>query len=272
MIYYEYQRYGDTDPLTISEWDNLNYPYLHFHGHFELICLYDGQLQITLDNSTFLMNPGQFLLVFPNQIHALSSMGHAHARVCIFASSLVNSFFQNAQNKVPQNVILDFEDNVAHFVNANLSAQSNNCMIKAVLYAVCAEISNKTSFVSQQNTKNTLLVHQLISYISQNFASNISLHTAATDLGYSYQYLSNQLQKYNISFPTLLNQYRLDYAMYLLKHTDDLISDIAFACGYSNLRTFNRNFLNFFKVSPRHYRSSDNSARFRGQMSYHTAD
>lgn len=257
MIYYEPQRYGDSEPLTISEWDNLDYPYLHFHGHYELICLYDGQLQITLDNSTFLMNPGQFLLVFPNQVHAMSSMGHAHARVCIFASSLVNTFFQNTQNMVPQNVILDFEDNVAHFVNANLCKQSSNCMIKAVLYAVCAEVSSKTCFVSQQGSKNTVLVHQLISYISQNFTSNISLHTAATNLGYSYQYLSNQLQKYNIKFTVLLNQYRLDYAMYLLRHTATSICDIAFKCGYNNLRTFNRNFNKAFHLSPSEYRNSD---------------
>lgn len=272
MIYYEPQRYGDLNPLTVSEWDDLDYPHLHFHGHYELICLYDGQLQITLDNSVFIMLPGQFLLIFPNQIHAMHSLGDAHARVCIFASSLVNSFYQKTQNMLPQEPVLDFEDNVAQFINANLSMQSDICMVKAVLYAVCAEIGSKTTFIPQQSAKSTLLIHQVISYISQNFASNISLLTAATDLGYSYQYTSNLLQKYNIKFTALLNQHRLDYATYLLKHTDTSISDIAFACGYNNLRTFNRNFLNSFKVSPTHYRRMGSSTGSLDHMHRHTTD
>lgn len=254
MIYYERQRYGDTDPLTIEEWDDLDYPTLHFHGHYEFLCLYGGQLQITLDGATLILNPGQFLLIFPNQIHAIRSLGNAHTRVCIFSPTLINNFYRSTQNQIPAQVICDFSTNVASFINANLLPQNNLFMIKAVLYAICGEINSKTTFVPQQYAKNVLLVHQVTVYISTNFSSDISMHTLAAELGYSYQYLSNQLQKYNLKFSVMLNQYRLDYAKYLLEHTDKAITDIAFLSGYNNLRTFNRNFLKAFRLSPRDYR------------------
>lgn len=256
MIYYEHHRYGDAHPLTIEEWDDLDYPYLHFHGHYEFVCLYSGQLQITLDSSCFILNPGQFLLIFPNQIHALKSLGNAHARVCIFSPSLVRTFFQSTQDMIPSKIILDYENCIADFINTYLHPQTDICMIKAVLYAACAEVGSKTSFVPQQIANNTPLVHQVISYISTNFTSNISLRTAAIELGYSYNYISNQLQKNNLTFSILLNQYRLDYAKHLLEYTNKAIADISLLCGYNNLRTFNRNFVRAFNSSPSVYRHS----------------
>lgn len=256
MIYYERDRFGESNPIVIEEWSDLSYPHLHFHGHFEFLCLYKGQLKITLDNSEFILNAGQFLLIFPNQIHAFTSLGNAHTRVCIFTPSLVNTFYQAHQNMVPQKPVVDYPENIAAFINANLTLQSNLYMKKSILYAICAEVANQTVFVPGESPTNTLLIHQIISYISQNFTENISLYTASKKLGYNYQYLSNQLQNSNLSFSALLNQYRLDYSKYLLKHTDISITDIASKCGYNNIRTFNRNFLKAFQVTPRAYKNS----------------
>ncbi len=256
MLYYEWDKFGNNEDVTIEEWPDLDYPYLHFHRNYEFICLYGGQLKINLDGEDVLLNPGQFLLIYPNQVHSVCSQGNALARVCIFPPALVTSFYQVTENLVPQHVLLDYPPEVAAFINANLRPNTGKFMLKACLYAICAVTAQQAELQPAKGQKNAQLMHQLLSYISQNYTSDISLHTAAQELGYSYQYLSNQLQKYNLNFSLLLNQHRMDYAKHLLLHSELSISDIALQCGYNNARTFNRNFQNVFHLSPREFRQT----------------
>ena len=50
------------------------------------------------------------------------------------------------------------------------------------------------------------------------------------------------------------NNIRLDYSCNLLQHSDRSITDICHSAGFGSLRTFNRTFLNTYKMSPRDYR------------------
>ena len=50
------------------------------------------------------------------------------------------------------------------------------------------------------------------------------------------------------------NHSTLDYSCNLLQHSDRSITDICHSAGFGSLRTFNRTFLNTYKMSPRDYR------------------
>lgn len=257
MIYYEYDKFGKDNVITIEEYSDLDYPYLHFHRNYELMCLYDGALKIKLDNQTVCLKKGEFLLIHPNQIHAVYSQGHAFTRVCIFSPNVVNEFYLKTLNLLPEKIITNLSDSVAAFLKENLKKNSPYFLNKACLYAVCSEIIRQTVYLPYQSSQNSTLIHQIISYVSQNFKNNITLKSIAESLGYNYQYFSNYLHKYTIDFTSLLNQYRLDYAKYLLKNSNFSITNIAFECGYNNMRTFNRNFLKAFHVTPKKYRKSE---------------
>ena len=54
-----------------------------------------------------------------------------------------------------------------------------------------------------------------------------------------------------------LNEYRINKVCELMM--DDCltpISDLAYSCGYTSLRTFNRNFLQIKKLTPSQYRQN----------------
>lgn len=59
---------------------------------------------------------------------------------------------------------------------------------------------------------------------------------------------------FHCNFNTYLNNIRLDYSCNLLQHSDRSITDICHSAGFGSLRTFNRTFLNTYKMSPRDYR------------------
>ncbi len=255
MIYYEYDRFGMTEDYLIEEYGNLHYPYLHFHRNFELVYLISGSLKVTIDYSDVVLKGGQFILVFPNQIHSFESLGDAHAKVCIFSPMLVNSFYHALNNYVPKDHITNFSLTDGQIICNGLTKGANKYIVKGLLYLVIGEIFNQTTLISSENSKDIAVVHRSITYISQNFAEKISLSTLATALGYNYQYLSNQLTKCHINFNLMLNQFRVDYAKQLLLNGNMTITEIAFRCGYNNIRTFNRNFFKLMHVTPNAFRN-----------------
>jgi AraC-like DNA-binding protein len=101
------------------------------------------------------------------------------------------------------------------------------------------------------------LIHKVLNYIQNNFTKDISLKSIAYEFNYSYNYLSKYLNKVlGISFVDFINQNRISYASYLLTNSDDTITDIAYKCGYSSIRSFNRNFFSITNTTPKNYRNS----------------
>ena len=74
-------------------------------------------------------------------------------------------------------------------------------------------------------------------------------------LGYNPKYLSQCLSVLpEISFPTILNSLRVDYAKSLLLKSNFKIIDIAYECGFESEQSFHRAFLKIAGMTPGEYR------------------
>ncbi|MBR6726869.1 MAG: helix-turn-helix transcriptional regulator, partial [Clostridia bacterium] len=84
----------------------------------------------------------------------------------------------------------------------------------------------------------------------------ITMQDVARAIGYDHHYLSNLVQKgLGTTFRTLLNEYRISHAQYLLISGQDTVVSIADACGYDSLCSFNRNFKEITGTTPTAYRN-----------------
>jgi len=61
------------------------------------------------------------------------------------------------------------------------------------------------------------------------------------------------------TLPQYVNELRVGHACRLLAATDDKITEIALACGFTNLANFNRRFQEIIHYSPSHYRRMSRS-------------
>ena len=97
----------------------------------------------------------------------------------------------------------------------------------------------------------------------ENFNKNCSLKDLSTALGYDYAYLSRYFKKITgISYNDYLNSFRLNSACYLLQNSNLSVIECAEECGYKSLRTFNRNFKEYYGQSPSNYRKNLNFKLF----------
>lgn len=111
--------------------------------------------------------------------------------------------------------------------------------------------------IKKNETKKRNLLCTILEFIERNFRESITLKELARQIGYSYNYLSNYINKnLSASFSTLVNDYRVNYAKYLMKSSDMNMTEISNACGFITIRNFNRCFLQSQKMTPKQYKKS----------------
>lgn len=251
MIIYEKHNFGKEDSFVIFESINMQFD-IHLHRCLEFIYIQEGEAIITIDQKPKTLKKGFAALILPNQLHSYKTDDYSKITICIFSPELVGSFMKLLESKTPINNVFEIKAyNCLPVFNEN-----NIFEIKAYLYKICGLFTDNIIFIDKKNKKdsNSLLLDMIL-YIDDNYKSTCSLKELSKKIGYDYAYLSKFFIKHvGFSFVEYLNQYRINYACYLLKNTDDTITEISQACGFNTIRSFNRNFVKIIKTTPRNYK------------------
>jgi len=105
-------------------------------------------------------------------------------------------------------------------------------------------------------TKRKALLHAIISYIDQNSArSDLGVGKVCRRFGISVRTLHRLFEMEGLTFTQAVSTRRLKKcAEAMCAHPDLSISSIAFANGYGDLSSFNRQFRKHFDLAPRDFR------------------
>ena len=98
----------------------------------------------------------------------------------------------------------------------------------------------------------------VLRYITENFAGNITLAQVAKEINYTPAYVSTLFVTYaGVNFKSYLDSFRINKAVELVKNTDMTVLDIAAGCGYVNVRTFQYAFKRITGQSPSEMRKTN---------------
>ena len=250
-MFYEFKHIGSSDYFVKEYGEDFSFP-PHMHLCFELIVILDGEMRVTVDGKETLLHKGEAFMIFPNQLHSLSSEKSRHL-LCIFSPDLVRAYSSKTEKVipasnffVPDGYLIDSLDKIED--DAKLISK------KGLLYSLCSSFDDKVEYLPRKSGQKGML-SGIFAFVEQNFTGECTLEELSAQIGYDYAYLSRSFKKATgISYVSYLNIFRLNKACYLLDNTDKSILQCALEVGYSSLRTFNRNFKNHFGVSPAEYR------------------
>lgn len=229
----------------------------HFHKNFELICVTEGEIFLTVNGNTEVMCAGDYALILSNQIHSFETRSSSRCWIAVFAEQFVPHFANRIERLEGEHSIFRVSDEVDALIQRKLVSESSSItMKKACFYAVCDEFMQNVR-LTERKTHSENLVGSIFDYVSTHYKQSISLSDVANKLGYEYHYLSRLLNKgYQINFSRLVNEYRVDKAVSLLENSNESITDIAMESGFKSIRGFNHAFLDIMGISPREYRQS----------------
>lgn len=252
-MFYENQHVGVSEYFCKETGENFSFP-AHIHHSFELITVTQGCMTVTVGSKSYELHEGEAVVVFPEQIHSLSSTHSRHLLV-IFSVDIVRAYYSKRAAELPKNSRITLPAQLLSQIAA-LEKGSSSLQMKAVLYAVCAILDESTEYEKRTTVENGLL-QRIFDFVETSFEKTCTLEALSNATGYNPSYLSRYFsESTGMSFLSLVNQRRIRQACYLLRNSDATVLECAYASGYASLRSFNRNFKLYVGVCPKDYRKN----------------
>lgn len=245
----------------------------HFHKNYEILSVVQGSCTCRIGDKIYQMGEGDFVLLFPFQIHACAVEANSVVRQVILHDQLIWSLASSLSGKLPQKASFQPSKAQKDFFLTELDAMfgtakycakrmptAERMMVKGLLYMIGASFFSQAEFVTAQRADRVL--SQVICYLSERFRQDLTLGEIAQACGYSYHYLSRLFNRvFGVNFKTMLNQYRLEHAHFLLQDTDLPIGRIAFESGFQSIRSFDHACRQLFGCAPKELRSRHKNSK-----------
>ena len=250
-MFYQFQHFGMSEYFRKEYGENFNFP-SHLHQSFEFITALSGSMDVMVNGKMYTITGNEAILIFPNQIHSLSGNRCSHM-LCIFSPEIVKAYYSKTLGKEPSENKFLLSNYLIEALKT-LYEESSKIKKKGILYSICSEFDEKAAY-NRKKIKDKNLLHRIFEFVELNYNKDCSLEKLSEETAFSYSYLSRYFKNtVAMSFNSYVNMYRISKACYILNNSDNTIIECALECGYSSLRSFNRNFKLYTSMTPQEYR------------------
>ena len=144
---------------------------------------------------------------------------------------------------------------------ANILSKSLLSIILVILNRQAAASSVAPILPQTQAPSMPKVVTDVIHYVDQNLAGDLSVSGIAESVHLNSVYLTRLFRQYSgLSLQQYIIEKRLAEAKRMLRNGQSP-TDVCYACGFNNYSNFSRTFTNHVKISPRQYQENSR-ARF----------
>lgn len=234
----------------------------HLHRSFEFIIVFSGSLFLRVGSDEYTLFSSESILIPPFAPHSIEASADASFFIAVFSGNYAEDVAQLFKLKHAQSYKFTLSEKTREYVTAHLCPaglisdggdvylqRPKKFMLKSCLYAITSEFLDGATLKDKK--REDMLILEVLSYIEAHFLENMTLCDMAHTLGYSHEYVSRIFNRtLGINFKALVNQYRLEYALRLIRESDDALVSIAMASGFQSLRSFNRACRDILGASP----------------------
>lgn len=242
---------------------------MHLHSQVELCIVERGSVNVVVDGTELTITQGSGILICPHITHRFKMLDDgSEASFFIFSTEFLTDFkvfFESS--KVPY-VKMD-KDSCPEFALAQIkylvdfahSYGVGKTVVKGMLTVLVSGMMPAYSggeFEKYAGRSNNFeMCRQLLMYIDNNIASDLSLERISKALNIVPSYVSSVFSRnFDISLNTYISKKRISAAKSMLIGSPKTITEIAFGSGFSSIRSFNRRFKESEGMTPSEYRES----------------
>lgn len=243
-------------------WHRYVMPYMpqHMHRNIEIIWLKKGHTRCTVDLIEYELNAGDLLVVFSEQLHSyIDVSGDLENYALIFPPDIpiYDSIFANMLPTQPTVHIGENGELERIFKEAfDTTFLKNHPFVEGAKQGYTSVLLSKILPLVPMQEKKLLtknVEYRLIRYCAEHYNEPITLKTLADEFGYTPTYFSRIFnEKFRIGFTSFINSLRIEEAKLLLRQEQSM-TEIAFNCGFTSIRNFNRVFKEMTGKTPSEY-------------------
>ena len=247
-MFFEQQHSFNSEEFTASYGRNLSFP-IHIHRSFEFYLQSNGTTVVIIDEKEYILSAGEAVLVFPYQCHSYRSLENSEHFMCIFSPNLVPDYYKET-TRIPSNNMFSYSWNQETTID-------NIFLCRSLAYGICGEFEKGRKYVERRGQHFSEVLTSILLYANENFRGKCLLRDATATVGYDYAYISKLFKRsVGMTFNQYVNLLRIQKSHTLLCSTRKNITEIAYECGFSSLRAYNRKFLEVSGITPSHYRNN----------------
>ncbi|MDO4284012.1 MAG: AraC family transcriptional regulator [Eubacteriales bacterium] len=243
----------------------------HWHREIELIYVRSGTAQIHVTDASFNAQAGDLIVCDSGDIHFCD----AHSEdscfdFLLFDTAILSSHYQYSalEGRLFSRALLEDAallpewERLLGVLDAELAGRGAHYQevvkseLRSFWYRLLRLSPSQSAVSVMQNRRRDMLadLQNLLTFLEDHCGDPISLTDAAEMMGFSPSHFSRLFKQLTgTGFVRYLNIIRISQAAEQLVTTDDRITDIALRCGFGNVRSFNRVFLEITGYTPSEY-------------------
>lgn len=258
------------------------------HHAIELFYLTENTMTANINGEEFSLSPGDLITVFPDVVHSYYQANDAEGYLLIVPMEYLKPFSNILTTKMPENPVLslgrpkdeardsdgnpgfdgqmilslfkllqeDFSlsDQHPRYPTSPYTADVSHPYMISFARLIVGKVLSLYRF-RDENVNLGDQVKRVIHYVHEHFKEGPSRSDIGRALGLNPSYVSRIFSE-NLKTPLTeyIRSIQLENAALLLRETTLPIAQIASECGFNSIRSFNRNFAEKFRETPRSYR------------------
>lgn len=272
-------------PVEAFYFDTRKYPLpveSHFHYFIEVLYMTEGEIEVTCNEKTYFLKPGDFIFMPPLAMHSIYRKSKEDCRYAVLKFSAdrirlhgdylprIGTIYQNPA--LSRHLPICFsKDSIPGF---DPDLFTKKCIEEvaerkygydSILYAEISEFLVELLRYWHENGYDSELkpfdntgeysVHSIILYISEHIGENLSVNELAQMCHMSYSYFAKTFHKlYGQSCKEYMEYLRLTKAEKLLLFTDYDLNYISEETGFADCSHFIRVFKKKYEMTPKQFR------------------
>lgn len=232
----------------------------NYHHRFELVVVLKQSGQARIDDSSWQLQPGECILIFPHQFHHYMDVqqGAIDWLFVTFESAIEKPVLplRNQPRQLTDASVELLERIAAAYFAPEPDALGVSWHLARLLQILVQSpvLPESRRSAGTTDDSRSVLMQQINDYLKKNLRKAPTLETIAAELGYSATYVRSIFSdKIGISLGAYIRESRLAEASRLLLTTDQSIQEIAENTGFHSLSAFSRAFSSNFGLSPTAY-------------------
>lgn len=230
---------------------------MHLQANFEILVVTEGELHIFINEKEYTVKAGNAIFVPPFASHSLSNKKSYSICALMFTKEIIPEFYELLKSNTATKIIFPLSDVSLAVLDRfipDTKYSDEPFIARAVLGPIICELYEKCEF-SYDKIPLSNIFYSALEYMMDHSTENLTRESVAKALGVHPITLSKCFSKHKyMNFNNALNQIRCNHAAILIQQGDISLTEIAFSSGFGSIRSFNRAFMNVYKVTPSEFK------------------